>query len=240
VGLLFVTALLTQRGVPVRILFDGQIPPQPYRWVHPPANLAATNQPPLPGSGDVPLTPTGSGARSVPTGDGQAIVIFAQDGAEPRPGESSIQVKVTAIDPATLPPLPPGWKVDGNAYRIDATYAGSRQPAPLRKPITVDLRYPIHAEAVLRLSGSAWQVLETTRFEISLTLVSLSDRPGIFVAALPSGAQAQLASLWPYLAAGAGLLVAVIAVVLVRRSASRPRKSRARPRRQRHGGRPPQ
>jgi hypothetical protein len=231
-GLLLAAAFFVQQGVPVRILFDGQIPPQPYRWVHPPSNLAATNQPPLPGEGDVPLTGTGSGARSVPTGDGQAIVIFAQDGVAPREGESSIHIKVTALDPATLPPLPAGRKVDGNAYRIDATYATSRQPAVLHKPITVDLRYPIHAQEILRLSDSTWKVLETTRFDTSLTLVAFSDQLGIFVMAVAPGAPAGLPSWWPYAAAAAGLLVAVIALLLARRRGPRgPRPSQGRGRR---------
>ncbi len=216
-GLVLAASLFVQRGVPVRILFDGMVPPQPYRWVHPPANLAATNQPPLSGEGDIPLSATGSEARSVPTGDGQAIVIFAKDGVAPREGESSLKVKVTPLDPATLPPAPAARRIDGNAYRIDAVYAASGQPAVLRKPITVDLRYPIHAEEILRLSGSEWKSLTTTRFDPSLTLVAFSDQLGTFVMVGPAGARPILTSWWPYLAAVAGLVAAVAALLLVRR-----------------------
>ncbi len=220
-GLVLAASFYVQHGVPVRVLFDGQIPPLPYRWVRPPANLAAANQPPLPGEGDVPLTATGSEARSVPTGDGQAIVIFAKDGVAPREGESSLRVKVTPLDPATPPPAPPGRRIDGNAYRIDAVYAASGQPAVLRKPITVDLRYPIHAEEMLRLSGSEWKILPTTRFDPSLTLVAFSDQLGTFVMVGPAGTRPILTSWWPYLSAIAALLAAVAALLLVRRQDQR-------------------
>lgn len=231
-GLVLVASLFVQRGVPVRVLFDGLIPPQPYRWARPPANLAATNQSPLPGEGDIPLTASGSEARSVPTGDGQAIVIFAKGGVAPREGESLLKAKVTALDPSTLLPAPPARRIDGNAYQIEAVYVASGQPAVLRKPITVDLRYPIHAEEILRLSDSAWQILPTTRFAPSLTLVAFSDQLGIFVMAGPVGARSVLTSWWPYLAAVAGLLAAVAALLLVRRQDRRgPRPPRQQDRR---------
>ncbi len=216
-GLVLAASLFVQHGVPVRLFFDGLIPPEPYRWVRPPANLAATNRAPLPAEGDIPLTAAGSEARSVPTGDGQAIVIFSKDGVAPREGESSLRVKVTPLDPATLPTAPATRRIDGNAYRIEAVYAASGQPAVLRKPITVDLRYPIHAEEMLRLSGSEWKSLTTTRFDPSLTLVAFSDQLGTFVMVRPAGARPMLASWWPILATVAVLLAAVMVLLLVRR-----------------------
>jgi hypothetical protein len=202
-------------------MFDGAIPPEPYRWVRPPADLAAGNQPPLQGTGSVTLTASGSEARSIPTGDGQAIVIFSQDGIAPREGESSVTVKVTPLDPGALAPTPPGQRADGNAYRIEAVYAASGQPVALRKPITVDLRYPIHAQEILRLVESGWKTLPTTRFEPSLTLVAFSDQLGVFVAAGPGQTGTSLASWWPYLAAAAGVLLAGTAVLLSRRRMAR-------------------
>src|SRR5437879_11455028 len=55
--------------VPVRLLYEGEAPPPPYRWVRPPANLPEPNQPPESGTGTIPLTPAGSQSASVLTDD---------------------------------------------------------------------------------------------------------------------------------------------------------------------------
>src|SRR5712692_3991915 len=75
-ALYLVAVEYTWRLAPSRILYEGEAPPLPYRWVHPPPNLTEDNQPPEPGAGSIALSPEGSQSTSVVTGDGQSGVIF--------------------------------------------------------------------------------------------------------------------------------------------------------------------
>src|SRR5207302_8897660 len=145
---------------PIRILYEGEAPPLPYRWVHPPAELAQDNQPPQSGAGQISLTPQGSQSTSIVTDDGQAGVIFRFGAITPRTGATSAQVKVVPLDPAPLPRPPSGLRLDGNAYRVDATY-NTGEPIVLRIPMTAVLRYPRHATMLLRSEerrvGTGWR-----------------------------------------------------------------------------------
>src|SRR5207302_6389231 len=88
-------------GVPVRLLYDGFAPPLPYRWVRPPARLAAENQPPEAGAGSIALR-AGSESEyaSIGTGDGQAFVIFPPDAVAPSNHEAAARVTLVPLDPA--------------------------------------------------------------------------------------------------------------------------------------------
>src|SRR3989442_3814408 len=90
------TALWTAHGLfPLRVLYDGFAPPPPYRWVHPPARLAAENRPPEAGAGPIALSAAGSEYASVATGDGQAIVIFPPGAISPSNRESVAKITLT-------------------------------------------------------------------------------------------------------------------------------------------------
>jgi hypothetical protein len=203
--------------VPLKILYEGEAPPLPYRWVHPPANLPEPNQPPTPGSGTIVLTATGSQSSSVLTDDGQAAVIFRFGAIAPHAGASSVTVRITPLDPETVSAAPTGLRFDGNAYRMEGTY-NTGEPIALLKSVTPVLRYPKHATVLLRSSGSGWTSLETHIVAGSLQLFGPSDRLGVFAAAAPStGAPAPGAASAAVAAAIAGVLVAIAALVLVRR-----------------------
>ncbi|TMJ15557.1 MAG: hypothetical protein E6H02_01815, partial [Bacillati bacterium ANGP1] len=122
--------------IPVRLLYEGEAPPPPYRWVRPPANLPEPNQPPESGTGAIPLAPNGSQSASVLADDGQAAVIFRFGAIAPRAGATTVTVNIVPLDPATMSPPPPGLRVDGNAYRMEATYQGGA-PISLAQPVTV-------------------------------------------------------------------------------------------------------
>lgn len=204
-------------AVPLKILYEGEAPPLPYRWVHPPANLPEPNQPPTPGSGTIALTPTGSQSASVLTDDGQAAIILRFGAIAPRDGASSVTVRIIPLDPATLPAPPPGMRFDGNAYRMDAVY-DTGGPITLRTSATPVLRYPKHATVLLRFSGSGWTSLETHVVGGSLQLFGPTDTLGTFVAAAPpTAAPAPWATYAPVAAAIAGVLAALVALILVRR-----------------------
>ena len=179
----YIGAVAVAWPVPVRLLYDGLAPLPPYRWVHPPAERASDNQAPQLGTGTITFGPSGSRAAEVATGDDQALVTFPQSVIAPRSGEPSIKVVITPLDPATVAPAPSGQRFDGNAYRIEANYATSAEPAILTGPVTVVLRYPVHGTLICRFTDPGWKTLPTNRFDGSQQVLANSDGLGIFVAA---------------------------------------------------------
>ncbi len=203
-----VTAPYVWRDAPARLLYEGEAPPAPYRWVHPPPELARDNQPPSGGSGQIGLNPSGSGSASILTDDAQAGVIFPHEAVAPQPGVTAAVVRITPVDPATVAPPPPGYVFDGNGYRVEATYQNGR-PLELRRPVTPVLRYPRHATVLLRRSNGVWTMLDTKRVQAALQIFAPSDRLGVFVAARPAGGGPA-----PWLLYGAGALALVLAAAL--------------------------
>ncbi len=212
--LYFLAASYVWPHVPVRILYEGSAPPLPYRWVRPPANLARDNQAPEAGTGTIALTPDGSASASILTNDAQAGVIFSRASIAPRPGATSARVRIAPLDPTSIAGPPAGARFDGNAYRVEATYA-TGEPAVLQKPVTPVLRYPVHATVLLRSTNTGWQPLDSRRVEEALQIFAQSDRLGAFVAAGPAAAAS---SSWAaYAAAAAGIIAAVTAFALAGR-----------------------
>ena len=200
---------------PVRLLYDGLVPLPPYRWVHPPAWRAGDNQPAMSGSGTVALGPP-SRASEISTDDDQALVTFPQGILAPQAGESAVKVKMIPLDPATVAPPPNGRRFDGNAYRIEASYAASGAPAVLTNPATVVLRYPVHAPQLFRFAEPMWAPLKAQVFTGSQQVLANTDRLGVFVAAAPmnsSGASPRTVGTAALggIAAVAGLIAAVVA-----------------------------
>ncbi len=215
----FLAGALVWPGIPVRILYEGTAPPVPYRWVHPPANLASGNQVPQGGVGVIGLSPDGSASASILTDDAQAGVIFPRAAIIPRPRVTSVRVRLTPLDPASIAPPPPGLRFDGNAYRMEATYA-SGEAIALRRPVTPVLRYPVHATALLRSTGAAWAPLVAKRVEAALQIFAASGALGVFVAAGPAPAPSKP---WgAYAAVTAGILAAAAAWLFARRSRTVP------------------
>jgi hypothetical protein len=210
-----VIAPFAWRGVPARLLYEGEVPPAPYRWVHPPAALARDNQQPTGGSGQIGLNPTGSGSASILTDDAQAGIIFPHDAVAPQPGVTSATVTLTPVDPDTVAPPPPGYAFDGNGYRVEAAYSNGR-PIALRRPVTPVLRYPRHATVLLRWSGGKWNMLDTKRVQAALQIFAASDQLGVFVAARPLGGGTPV---WLFYVGGAiaVLLAGAVAALLLRR-----------------------
>jgi hypothetical protein len=176
-------AVVLSPRFPVRLLYDGEFPPPPYRWIQPPEDISGPHQPPQPGSGTITLTATGSRYSVVGTDDAQAWVVFSKDAVVHAPGESAVRVRITPVDPSSVPAPPQGMRLDGNAYRVQAVYAKSGQPVRLREPITIMLRYPRHAQDILHVSGSRWVVLSTNKVEVTLQLFAATKELGLFVAA---------------------------------------------------------
>lgn len=124
-------------------LLDGLGPPQPYRWVSPPPDLVATNQPPSSGVFHVPLDANGSRPEVLVTSDNQVTVIVPAGSFDLSAGQIEVKLSVDPVDPATLSPPGPQLTVFGNAYRMRATYQPSGETAPLATPLDVVLVYPV-------------------------------------------------------------------------------------------------
>lgn len=179
-------AALTGTGrLPVLPLYDGLAPPEPYRWVKPPPELAQGNQRPLAGSRSLAVTPSGSETGSVSTGDGQAAIVVPAGAFPPGPGETLVRVSITPVDPAALGPPPDGMRFDGNAYRVEAFSGFGPDPAMLVQTATIVLRYPVGATAILRRSGSGWTELPSTGAHASFQIFGDTAELGTFVAAAP-------------------------------------------------------
>lgn len=208
------------RPVPVRILYEGMAPIAPYRWVKPPTNLAASNEPPKPWTGSIAFRANASEPSSFATGDGQMIAVFRQGAVAPRDGETAVRVTLTPLDAESLAPAPAGSRYDGNAYRIDAVYGGSGVPAALRLPMTVVLRYARHSESLLRLDEPTWTPLSATAVPESMQIFAMTDRLGVFVAAGPP-LPGVVSPLWAYAASVVVLLLAGLAFLRGRRAVSK-------------------
>ena len=200
---------------PVGLLYDGLVPLPPYRWVHPPAWRVGDNQPALSGSGTIALGPP-SRASEISTDDDQALVTFPQGIVLPQAGESTVKVRMTPLDPATVAPPPNGRRFDGNAYRVEASYPASAAPAVLTASATVVLRYPVHALQLFRFAEPTWVPLKAQVFTGSQQVLANTDRLGVFVAAAPmnsGGTSPRTAgtAVLGGIAAVAGLIAAMVA-----------------------------
>ena len=124
-------------------LLDGLGPPQAYRWVSPPPDLAATNVAPSNLTGSMPLSPKGVLGASFVSSDSQITVIVKDGAIAPHGRDTSVSLEATPVDPATLAPLGGDLEPFGNAYRIAFTYLPSKtRVTQLRDPLDVLLVYP--------------------------------------------------------------------------------------------------
>jgi hypothetical protein len=230
----FTALLLQASGHPVLPLFDGLGPPPPYRWVSPPPDSAAPNEPPLPGIGEVLLTRRPQNF-TVSTEDGQGVLAGRSNAFLRQPRQRAVLVNITPLDPAGLGPPPAGLIFDGNAYQFEATYASSGEEAALDSEVQVILRYPRHATVLLKSTGSRWERMKSFPIRTALQIFVETRELGTFVAARPPPAEQR--SILPWIAfSGAGAAVIAAAVVLYLRRRSRGQGvSKKRP----QAGRPP-
>lgn len=230
VAILYAAALVASArlfGLPPRPVFDGLAPPPPYRYVNPPPELEELNEPPLDGAGTIDIGPD-AGAATVATGDGQALVSVPRGAFRPPPGPgpAAVEVTITPLDPESLGPPPRDLRFDGNAYRVEATYAGSETPAEPTTPLTVFLRYPLHSDRLLRWSGTGWDRLTSNTILPSLQVWAETLELGDFVAAALDFATPPPPAGGPHwttlaLLAAVAALAAAVSGLMVRRRSSR-------------------
>jgi hypothetical protein len=225
IAVYLVAALTTTGSLVVRPLYDGGGPVEPYRWVKPPPDLAANNQPPEGVDETFPIGPKGSEAFNIAPPDQQFSVTLPPEAIRPKKGETKIRIVIRPLDPSTIGEPPPRMTYDGNAYEIRLTYATSGEPAPIdakkcpppnapadSKCMTILMRYPIAATAMLRRGDGSWETIETSSSQFTLIGDTFTD--GIFVAAL-QGAKPP-SKVGDYVAIGAGAVATLIAIAVGR------------------------
>ena len=204
VGLIVVAAYMLLAAVSGRLsplarrpLLDGTAPPQAYRWVAPPPDLAATNIAPSALSSNLALTSAGDRGGTAVSGDGQ-ITIIVSDGTIPAHGsDTSVHIEATPLDPATLGALGHDLEAFGNTYRIQATYRPSNTPVrSLKNPIDVVLLYPITVtlhtskhEIASSADGTAWATRNGNDFAQAQQVEAVVPELGyVVVAGVPGAA----------------------------------------------------
>jgi len=181
------TTLLTGAwsGRQVRPLFEGVGPAQPYQWVKPPPQFAATNVAPRPGVNDIPFVNGQTPAAVAATPDGQFIVNFSAKAFPAHTGDTSVHVITTPLDPSTLGPMPANRHADGNAYKIEYAYAPSKAPVgTLNAPADVIMNAPSPTVAMLYSSdGVVWKELSSQQVGGPSTVGASFAGPGYYLAA---------------------------------------------------------
>lgn len=205
--------------LPLRPLYDGLAPPQPYNWIDPPEGIE-DNVVPETETFTIELREDGSAPGSVTTADGQASLILPGTAIAPMEGEEEVRVDIVPLAPDEVSPPPEGLTFDGNAYRFSATYAATGEPVVIERELMVVLRYPAHAEVMLRYDeGGGWRELEADVAPASLQLFADTGALGVFVAAAPP--DTGTVSEWiPYVAVALGVAAAIIIFVAKRRERS--------------------
>jgi hypothetical protein len=208
-------AVLSGRASPLarRPLLDGLAPPTPYRWVHPPAELAAGNKPPAGGRFLLELTAQGSQLSAFSTSDGQVNLILSQGAVPFRAGQIEVVMTVEPLDPARLA-APAGMLVVGNAYRIQAAYRpSSRKVSAVGGESSIILVYPLLAAPVAdpaghvvltSVDGHSWSPLPSTDTPGSHQVSAQLRQTGYFEVGVPPGGRDGLGSQSDHPAVGRG------------------------------------
>jgi len=184
---LIAAALLHGGGAPP--LFDGIIvPPEPYRWESPPANLKNGNKPPLSGETTLPVSNGQVPGGGVQTGDNQVIMFFGPGAFKAPPAAQS--VKCTIEPDASPPPAPSGVDIRGNVYRVNCVAQPDTGAVTVTSTYHLTLRFPPGAfQEIQYKDGNSWRALTTLRAPGGDPYASV-NAPGFgeYAATAPTGA----------------------------------------------------
>jgi len=184
---LLAAALLHSKSAPP--VFDGIIvPPEPYRWVSPPPNLAAGNKPPLPGEVTLPIQNGQVAGGGPQTGDNQVIMFFGPGAFRAPSGSQS--VKCTIVPLNSPPAAPTGVDIRGNVYRINCVAEPGDAPVSVAAIVHLTMRFPPGAFKEIQYNdGSGWRALPTLRAPGGDPYASVNAHGfGDYAATAPTGA----------------------------------------------------
>lgn len=221
-----VAATMIGTDRPVRPLFDGLVPPPPYRWVDPPSGLGLNTKPEREAV-SVPLTAAGSELAGPSAINGQVVLSLPEGAFPARAGAVEVRITVVPLDPDRLGALPAGLTADGNAYEIRLDYRPSGgSVAGLSAPGSIILATPEPASVLLfSPDGRNWETIETQRVGGPDTVGGPFRGAGHYVGAVPGVARPEDEPAgWARTARR--VLIALLSVALVANLAWRARQSR--------------
>ena len=189
-ALLYVAAVAGTLGAvhrPVKPLFDGALPPPPYRWVDPPVDSAATNVKPVPNRAEVRFEGGASVLSGVTSDDGQIILNLPAGAFPTERGATGVMVTFTPLDPARLGATPAPLRPEGNAYHVQTAYRPSGGAAPLAASGNIVVTMPEAAETILySADGRAWERIPSQELGDSRTLGASFTRAGYYLGGIDS------------------------------------------------------
>jgi hypothetical protein len=168
-------------------LLDGLIPGAAYRWVEPPPELAAANQPPSDGRFELGFRAGESEADVVFTPDDQVTVVVPQ-GAVADGTARRLVISLEPTAPSAVAPLPGELEPFGNVVRLEATVEPGGPVEAFDAPLTAVLVYPatpnLHAtqhELMWSPDGETWSRLDTTDSVAQQQAQAEVEAPGLLV-----------------------------------------------------------
>jgi hypothetical protein len=177
-----------------RPLLDGLGPAQPYRWVDPPPELAATNQEPSAGRYTLEVNPDGVLGQVLITSDNQVTLVVGGGSVGVDPPTTSLAVALDPLSPGELAD-PGGDRIAfGNAYRIEVSPKPSGDPVRrFAEPWDTILVYPVTAtlqaaqhELLWSPDGRRWRTLRSVDSHAQQQVEAAALGPGyVLVAGVP-------------------------------------------------------
>ncbi|MDQ6740598.1 MAG: hypothetical protein M3021_09620 [Actinomycetota bacterium] len=143
--------------VPMAAQADGVLPPQPYRYLHPPPSLASENSPPQSGSVSLQVVGGRSKAGYLFTQDTQAGVVVPAGALLTTQTATSIRLDIRAVE--TPANLPQHYAAEGNAYSVTATGEPGNAAVRVVRHFNLTLRWPHPPLAIYANVGGKWNRL---------------------------------------------------------------------------------
>ncbi|MDQ6712635.1 MAG: hypothetical protein M3Z28_05535 [Candidatus Dormibacteraeota bacterium] len=172
-------------------VYDGiAVPPEPYRWVSPPPNLASGNKTPVPGEATLPVLNGQVAGGGAQTGDNQVVIYFGPGAFKATAGATSVKC---AIAPDPNPPAAlAGVEIRGNVYRVGCVGEPGGGPLTVVSSYHLTMRFPPGAFKEIQFNdGNGWRPLPTQTAPGGDPYASV-NAPGFgeYAATAPTGAQA--------------------------------------------------
>jgi hypothetical protein len=175
-------ALVCATAVPMTVLADGVLPPQPYRYLHPPPPLASENSPPESGTSSLKVAGGRSKAGFLFTKDTQAGIVVPAGAMVTASTATSIRIHISPVE--TPGNLPQHYAAEGNAYSVTATGEPGNTPVRLVRRVNLTLRWPHPPLAIYKYTGGKWSQVcysDNATFTTS-TMACPTSTLGIFTA----------------------------------------------------------
>jgi hypothetical protein len=174
--------LMVAMAIPMVARADGILPPQPYRYLHPPPSLAAENSPPEAGVESLKSVQGRSKAGFLFTKDTQAGLIVPAGAFVTAPTATSVIIQISPVE--TPPGLPQHYAPEGNAYSVTASGEPGNAPVRVVRPVNITLRWPHPPLAIYVYAGAKWKQVcysDNATFTTS-TMACPTSTLGIFTA----------------------------------------------------------